>query len=136
MIILAISDSHEAHACILKNGQIVSAIAEERLSRLKTDSGYPYRSIEKVIVEAGIKKNEIDLIVFAGEKAGLFHTLSKPSAQFSIQDWIYQNEKYWKPKLIKGKSLNFVDDFNLFKNKIPNIKNQALFFRQSGYCFL
>ena len=72
MIILAISDSHESHACILINGKIVSAIAEERLTRLKTDSGYPYRSIEKVIVESGIKKNEIDLVVFAGEKAGLF----------------------------------------------------------------
>ena len=56
MIILAISDSHESHACILKNGQLISAIAEERLSRLKTDSGYPYKSIEKVIKEAGIKK--------------------------------------------------------------------------------
>ena len=127
MIILAISDSHEAHACILKNGQIVSAIAEERLSRLKTDSGYPYLSIEKVILEAGIKKNEIDLVVFAGEKAGLFHTLLKPSAQFSIQDWIYQNEKYWKPKLIDGKPLKFIDDFNLFKNKIPNIKKNPYY---------
>ena len=127
MIILAISDSHESHACILINGKIVSAIAEERLSRLKTDSGYPYKSIEKVIVEAGIKKNEIDLVVLAGEKAGLFHTLLKPSAQFSIQDWIYQNEKYWKPKLIEGKSLSFVDDFNLFKNKIPNIKKNPYY---------
>ena len=55
-------------------------------------------------------------------KSLLFHTLLKPSAQFSIQDWIYQNEKYWKPKLIDGKPLKFIDDFNLFKNKIPNIK--------------
>ena len=78
VIILAISDSHESHACILINGKIVSAIAEERLSRLKTDSGYPHRAIEKVILEAGIKKSEIDLVVFAGEKAGLFHTLLNP----------------------------------------------------------
>ena len=42
MIILGISDSHESHACILINGKLVSAIAEERLSRIKTDSGYPF----------------------------------------------------------------------------------------------
>ena len=49
MIILGISDSHESHACLLVDGVIVAAIAEERLSRLKTDSSYPKRAIESVI---------------------------------------------------------------------------------------
>ena len=37
MIILGISDSHEAHACIVKSGKIISAAAEERFSRIKSD---------------------------------------------------------------------------------------------------
>ncbi len=127
MIILGISDSHESHACILIDGKLVTAIAEERLSRIKTDSGYPYLSVEKVIKEAGIKKEEIDLVVFAGKKAGLFYTLTKPSALFSVDDWLLQNEMFWKPKLIEKKPLTHLDDFNLFRNKIKNLEKNPYF---------
>ena len=63
MVILGISDSHEAHACIFKFGKILAAAAEERFSRIKTDSGYPKKAIDKVIEESGIKKNEIDYLI-------------------------------------------------------------------------
>ena len=127
MIILGISDSHECHACILKDGNLVSAIAEERITRLKSDAGYPFHSIEKVIKQAGLKKKDIDLVVFAGEKAGLFYTLTKPSALFSINDWLYQNKKYWKPKLIDNKNLNYIDDFNLFRKNVKGLKKNPYY---------
>jgi len=127
MIILGISDSHEAHACIIKSGRIISAVAEERFSRIKTDCGYPTRAIDKVIEESGIKKNDIDLVVFAGVHAGLFYSITKPQALFSVEDWIFQNENYWKPKLIEKKPLNSLDDFELFENKIGDIKDNPYF---------
>ena len=127
MIILGISDSHEAHACILVNGKIISAVAEERFSRIKSDQGYPKNAIEHVLNFSKISPNKIDLVVFAGKKGGLFHTLLKPCALFSIDDWIYQNEKYWKKKLIEKKNLTPLDDFNLFKNKINNIKKNPYY---------
>ena len=52
-IILGISDSHEAHACILVNGNVVCAIAEERLTRLKADMGYPKNAIDAVLKISG-----------------------------------------------------------------------------------
>ena len=52
---------------MLVNGKLVSAIAEERLSRLKTDSSYPRRAINKVIKDSGVRSNQIDLVVFAGK---------------------------------------------------------------------
>ena len=109
-----------AHVCVLINGKLVSAIAEERLSRIKTDSGYPFLSVEKVIKEAGIKKSNRSSS-FCRKKAGLFYTLSKPSALFSVDDWLLQNEKYWKPKLLENKPLTYLDEFNLFRNKIKNL---------------
>ena len=127
MIILGISDSHEAHACIYKSGRIIAAAAEERFSRVKTDCGYPEKAIEKVISKSGIKKEDIDLVVFAGKKAGLFYTLTKPPALFSVEDWIYQNEKYWKPKLIEKKNLNSFDDFKLFEHKVKDIEKNPYF---------
>jgi len=127
LIILGIADSHEAHACVVKSGRIVSAAVEERFSRIKTDCGYPSRAIEKVIEESGIKANEIDLVVMAGINAGLFYTITKPQALFSVEDWIFQNENYWKPKLIDKKPLNSLDDFELFEHKIDNIKDNPYF---------
>ena len=115
MIILGISDSHEAHACLLKDGRLLAAVAEERLSRLKTDCGYTKKAIEAVIKIANIKKEDIDLVAFAGTKAGLFYTITKPAAKFSINDWIYQNENYWTPKLIENKPLTPFDDFVCLK---------------------
>jgi carbamoyltransferase len=46
--ILGISRGHNAGACLLKDGEIVFAIEEERLSRHKYDGG-PYTSMLKVL---------------------------------------------------------------------------------------
>ena len=48
MIILGISDSIESHACLIKDGVLLAAHAEERFTRLKSDSGYPYNSVNKI----------------------------------------------------------------------------------------
>ncbi len=127
MIILGISDSHECHACILIDGRLISAIAEERFSRIKTDQGYPKKSIEYVMKQSEIQSKDIDLVVFAGKKGGLFHTLLKPCALFSVDDWIYQNEKYWKPKLLDKINLSPLDDFNFLKDRVNNLENNPYY---------
>lgn len=116
MKILGISDGHECHACVMINGQIVSAIAEERLSRLKADQGFPSKSIKKVLEMSGLTPDDIDHVAFASEKYTPFHALYKISALFSVKDWVEQCEKYWKPRLIEGKQLSPLFDFNLFKH--------------------
>ena len=93
MIILGICDSIESHACIVKNGELIAAISEERLTRIKADAGYPKRSIEKVLQIAKIKSQEIDIVALAGFDNGLFQSIYKPGALFKIEDWIEQNEK-------------------------------------------
>lgn len=46
--ILAITRGHNGGACLLKDGEIVFAIEEERLSRNKYDGG-PFASIIKTL---------------------------------------------------------------------------------------
>ena len=36
-------------------------------------------------------------------------------------------KKYWKPKLLENKPLTYLDDFNLFRNKIENLKENPYF---------
>ena len=127
LIILGISDSIESHACIFKNNKLVSFISEERLSRVKADAGYPKLAIEKVIKIAGINKKDIDCVALAGYDNGTFQCLYKPGANFSVKDWILQNELYWKPKLLQNKNLNELDDFNNWKKKIKNLKKDPYY---------
>ena len=49
MYILGISDSHESHASLIKNGKLIAWLAEERLNRIKGFAGYPKLAIDKVL---------------------------------------------------------------------------------------
>lgn len=65
MIVLGIIDSKPSSAAILKDGQILSAIAEERLCRMKMASGMPRQAIKQVMVDAGLQSMDIDLVAVA-----------------------------------------------------------------------
>ena len=55
---------HDSAAAILINGKILAAAQEERFTRKKHDSSYPYNSIKYVLDEAKLDLNEIDQVVF------------------------------------------------------------------------
>ena len=65
MIVLGIIDSKPSSAAILRDGQILSAIAEERLCRMKMASGMPRQAIKQVMVDAGITVQDIDMVAVA-----------------------------------------------------------------------
>jgi carbamoyltransferase len=71
MIVLGIIDSKPSSAAILKDGQIISAIAEERLCRMKMASGMPRQAIQQVMLDAGITARDIDLVAVA-QKVSVF----------------------------------------------------------------
>ncbi len=55
---------HDAAACLLRDGEIVMAIEEERLSRVKHDRGYPARAVSACLDAGGIGPADIDAVVF------------------------------------------------------------------------
>jgi carbamoyltransferase len=65
MYILGIScHYHESAACILKDGVIVAASAEERFSRVKHDKSFPQKAISYCLKKAGIHKKDIAYVAF------------------------------------------------------------------------
>jgi len=65
MIILGISCFyHDSAACLVKDGKIIAAAAEERFTRKKHDNDFPLKAIESCLDSLGIAMNEIDLVVF------------------------------------------------------------------------
>jgi carbamoyltransferase len=65
MIVLGIIDSKPSSAAILKDGQILSTIAEERLCRMKMASGMPRQAIRQVMIDAGVTAKDIDVVAVA-----------------------------------------------------------------------
>jgi carbamoyltransferase len=65
MIVLGIIDSKPSSAAVLKEGEILSAIAEERLCRMKMASGMPRQAIHQVMADSGISVRDIDVVAVA-----------------------------------------------------------------------
>lgn len=116
MLILGIGDSHDAHACIVRDGELVAVIAEERLSRLKSDGRYPRRAIEAVLHVAGVDASEIDVVAFASKSDWIWQTLYNRQARFSIANWIDEMDTYWRPRLLEGKNMDPLFLFDHFRH--------------------
>ena len=55
---------HDSAAALIVDGEIIAAAQEERFSRKKHDSRYPFNAIEFVLRHAKLKLSEVDHIVF------------------------------------------------------------------------
>jgi len=55
---------HDSAAALLKNGDVIAAVEEERFSRKKFDDGFPKLAIDWCLKETQVKPNEIDIIAF------------------------------------------------------------------------
>ena len=58
---------HDTSATLLKNGKIVVAIEEERLSKSKHSSSFPELSIKECLNYAKIKLNDVKAISLSGD---------------------------------------------------------------------
>ena len=54
--------AHDAAAALVKDGEIVAAYEEERLSRLKHSSFFPHNAISACLQQAGVSFSDIDVI--------------------------------------------------------------------------
>lgn len=65
MLILGISAFyHDSAACLVRDGEILVAVQEERFTRRKHDPCFPSQSIEWCIQAAGTTADQIDQVVF------------------------------------------------------------------------
>jgi len=65
MNILGISAfQHDSSACLIKDGQLIAAVEEERFTRIKHDNSFPYQGIDYCLKEGRISINEVDHVAF------------------------------------------------------------------------
>ena len=114
MIVLGIHDGHDCSAALMREGQVIAAAQEERFSSLKADSGYPARSIEFCLDFAGLSPGDIDVVGLSSFKLNPVLNYLKRYASFSVEDWIDEQQLYWKPRLFDAREPNY---FDIFKDR-------------------
>src|SRR5271166_3888699 len=58
------SQMHDSSACIVRNGELLFAVTEERLSRVKHDAGFPRLGIKACLDFARVRPDELDFVCF------------------------------------------------------------------------
>ena len=120
---------HDSAATIVVDGKIIAAAQEERFTRKKHDSDYPYNAIEFVLNFTDSKLSEIDSIVFYEKPFLKFERLletyvamaPKGFIQFSKAMPIWLREKLFQKKML----------FNLLKQHDKAFNNpKKIFFSE------
>jgi len=55
---------HDSAACLIKHGELVANVEEERFNRIKHTDVFPVQSIKYVLDAGGIEMSEVDVIAF------------------------------------------------------------------------
>tara|TARA_A100001011_G_scaffold400835_1_gene519589 strand:+ start:764 stop:2506 length:1743 start_codon:yes stop_codon:yes gene_type:complete len=121
MIILGLNVFHgDSSACIIKDGVLISAIEEERFTRIKHTAGFPVQAIKSCLSECKIKIDEIDYI-----------TLNRNPNLRILKKIIYAitrgllvkkiNDRYKNYKLIKNIEQEFNKYFDIKSNLVDKI---------------
>ncbi len=72
MITLGInySQMHDSSACIVRDGELLFAVAEERISRLKHDARFPQNAIQACLDFAQVSAEQLEEVCFGWQTAG------------------------------------------------------------------
>jgi carbamoyltransferase len=72
------SQMHDSSACIARDGEVLFAIAEERLSRVKHDARFPALSIRACLDFAGVRPDQVDFLCqgWSRPRAAFLHDLN------------------------------------------------------------
>jgi carbamoyltransferase len=102
---------HDASACLVEDGRIVAASAEERFTRQKHDANFPTFAIEHCLEKAGLRSGDLDQVVFHEDPHAKFsRVLTASLAPFpasrrefvnSMKSWL--GRKLWSLNTISAR---------------------------------
>ncbi len=117
---------HDSAAAILVDGKIIAAAQEERFTRKKHDSSYPYNAVEFVLKFAKLKLSQIDHIVFYEKPFLKFERLLETYVAFaprgfkqftkSMPSWLREKlfQKNMLFKFLQEHDKEFVDEKKIY----------------------
>ncbi|MBU4346283.1 MAG: carbamoyltransferase [Candidatus Omnitrophica bacterium] len=100
---------HDSAACLVRDGQIIAAVQEERFTRKKHDFDFPAHSIKWCLKEGNITKKDLDFVVFYDKPFIKFERILETSLTYApsgVRQFIqamplWLKQKLWIPELIR-----------------------------------
>jgi len=111
---------HDSAAAIVIDGKIIAAAQEERFTRIKHDSSYPFHAMEFVLSFSKLKLHQIDYVVFYEKPFLKFERLLETYVAFAPKGFksfcmsvpLWLKEKLFQKKLIFNELKKYDENFN------------------------
>ena len=114
-IILGINWEQNSSASLMIENKIVGCSSEERFSKVKNDERYPINAINWLLKEFKVSTLEITSVCFISKVWSPIYILTRHYTNFSMDDYLLEQKKYWYPKIYLNKKISYL---KLFKKKI------------------
>ena len=117
---------HDSAAALIIDGKVVAAAQEERFTRTKHDSSYPFNAVEFVLKYSNLKLSQVDHIVFYEKPFLKFERLLETYVAFAPRGFksfcksmpIWLKDKLFQKKMLldelKKHDQNFFDEKKLY----------------------
>lgn len=115
MTILGINCGHDSSICLIQDGTIVCAVEEEKMSRQKSEIGFPLKALQYVSEKYDLKNIPIDIIAI-------------PDKPYDFKSYLELQYRFTKKLIYRRleQSRRFLTYFNLLPN-LPFERNRNLF---------
>ena len=93
---------HDSAACLIRNGEIVSAAQEERFTRKKHDPQFPYNAINYCLQDSNITVKDVNHVVFYDKPSLTFERLLMSyltEAPKGLRSWLKAVPQWFGQKL-------------------------------------
>ena len=127
MYILGLNAFHgDSSACILKDGEVIVALEEERIRRIKHWAGFPIEAIKYCLQDAGITIKDVDYITISRDPSAnvikkIKHTLKNKVSVSAILDRYTNSKKIKSVKAVLAEELSVLEGD--IKAEIHNIEH-------------
>jgi carbamoyltransferase len=114
---------HDSAASLIIDGKIIAAAQEERFTRKKHDSSYPFNAVEFVLKYSNLKLSEVDQVIFFEKPFLKFERLLETYVAFAPRGFIsfckaipiWLKEKLFQKKLLFDELKKHDENFNDIK---------------------
>lgn len=132
MYILGISAFyHDSAATLLLNGRIVSAVQEERFTRIKHDSQFPRNAVQYCLTQAQIDIGQVEAVVFYEKPILKLDRILE--THLASAPWGFANFKSAIPLWMKQKLFmksHIITELRKFAGSNPNYKMPKILFSE------
>lgn len=112
MIVLGISSYHpDSSAALVIDGEIVAAVDEERLNRIKHSPGFPENAIKYCLEKGKISISQVDHIAVANDlKVNVARKIAFSLSTFPVSAWPGYFASYMRQRVMRP--LNIIEDLS------------------------